>query len=289
MVQRGGVLFIICAIPVMLLVMILNFAGCRTVESPPPTSIPYSSPAASTSSSLPPTSAPVQRYTYRVINVYPHDTGAFTEGLVFDGGTLYEGTGRYGSSSLRKVDLATGAVIQSKNLASEYFGEGITVFKQNIIQLTWKSNLGFVYDKNSFEMIRQFSYPFEGWGITQDGQRLIMSDGTSTIHFLDPATFASIGVVEVVDEGIPVDQINELEYIRGTIYANVWQTEKILMIDPENGKVIGLIDLTGILLTQNYTGKADVLNGIAYDLESDRLFVTGKLWPCLFEVKLVAQ
>jgi glutaminyl-peptide cyclotransferase len=268
--------------------MILNLAACRPVNGPAPSSIPAYSPVTSTTSPLPIPSPPVKDYTYRVINAYPHDGNAFTEGLVFDNGILYEGTGRYGSSFLRKVDLMTGAVQQSQNLASQYFGEGITVFKQNIIQLTWKSNLGFVYDKDSFDIIRQFSYPTEGWGITQDGERLIMSDGTSTLHFLNPDTFSPVGAVKVEDGDVPVTQLNELEYIQGTVYANIWQSDKIVMINPENGKVTGWIDLKGLLQARNYAGKADVLNGIAYDSRSDRLFVTGKLWPYLFEIQLTA-
>jgi glutaminyl-peptide cyclotransferase len=271
------------------MILILNLTACRPVESSAPSSIPACSPVASTTSALPPPSQPVKEYTYRVINAYPHDENAFTEGLVFDNGTLYEGTGRYGSSFLRKVDLATGAVQQSQNLASQYFGEGITVFKQNIIQLTWKSNVGFVYDKDSFNLIRQFSYPTEGWGITQDGERLIMSDGSSTLHFLSPDTFSSVGTVKVEDGDVPVTKLNELEYIQGTVYANVWQSDQIVMINPENGEVTGWIDLKGLLQTRNYAGKADVLNGIAYDSISDRLFVTGKLWPYLFEIKLTAK
>jgi glutaminyl-peptide cyclotransferase len=278
------------SITVMLVVLLLNITACRPVESPAPASVPAFSPSISASPSSPQLSSPpVREYTYRVIKVYPHDTSAFTEGLVFDSGTLYEGTGRYGSSSLRKVDLTTGAVLQNKNLASQYFGEGITVFKNNIIQLTWKSDLGFVYDKDSFNIIRQFSYPHEGWGITQDGERLIMSDGSSTLHFLNPDTFESIGVVKVEDSVEPVTQLNELEYIQGVVYANVWQTDRIVMINPENGEVTGWIDLSGLLQTQNYTGQTDVLNGIAYDSQLDRLFVTGKLWPYLFEIKLAEK
>jgi glutamine cyclotransferase len=226
-------------------------------------------------------------YTYKVVKVYPHDSQAFTEGLVMDQGALYEGTGLNGSSSVRRVDLNTGKVLQSYALPAEYFGEGITIFKDSLIQLTWQSHLGFVYDKNSFQQLRQFSYPTEGWGITQDGKRLIMSDGTSNLIFLDPASFASSGTVAVQDRGTAINNINELEYIKGQIYANIWQTDKIAIIDPQDGHVSGWIDLTGLLQTQSYSGQVDVLNGIAYDSLSDRLFVTGKYWPYLFQIELV--
>jgi glutamine cyclotransferase len=232
-----------------------------------------------------PLSVPV--YTYKIINAFAHDPSAFTQGLVFENGNLYEGTGLYGKSSLRKVNLETGKVLRIYELPAEYFGEGITVYGDNIVQLTWKSKLGFVYDKNSFEFLSEFSYLTEGWGITYDGERIIMSDGTSTIHFLDPETLNKIGDIEVSENDTPVSRLNELEYINGEIYANVWQTDKIAIIEPHNGQVIGWIDLSGLLQSQYYSAPADVLNGIAYDAENNRLFVTGKLWPWLFEIKLI--
>jgi len=231
-----------------------------------------------------PDSTPV--YTYRIVNTYPHDPGAFTEGLVCEDGSLYEGTGLNGSSSLRKVELETGAVLQIYELPSQYFGEGITIYGDKIIQLTWKSHVGFVYDRDSFELLQEFSYPTEGWGITDNGTSLIMSDGTSTLHFLDHQTFEETGQLEVSDDHGPVDQLNELEYVQGEIYANVWRTDRIAVIAPETGRVIKWVDLTG-LLSPEERSHSDVLNGIAYDAATGRLFVTGKFWPKLFEIELI--
>lgn len=232
---------------------------------------------------------PVEAYTFRIINSYPHDTDAFTEGLVFENGFLYESTGLYGNSSLRKVDLKTGNVSQVRLLPPDYFGEGITIFRDKVIQLTWQSKKGFVYDKNSFQMLRDFSYETEGWGITNDGKYLIMSDGTSTLYILDPETLKFIGNIQVSDKGRPVENLNELEYVKGRIYANVWQTDNIAIIDPRSGRVTGWLDLSGILPPQNDGKPVDVLNGIAHDVKSGRLFVTGKLWPKLFEIELVKK
>ena len=228
------------------------------------------------------------QYTYRVLNTYPHNPNAFTQGLIYEGGVLYEGTGLYGESSLRRVELTTGSVLQQHNLDEQYFGEGITIYGDRIIQLTWQENTGFIYNKENFELICTFTYPTEGWGITHDGNRLIMSDGTSTIYFWDPRTLAEVGRITVSDDGMPIDRINELEYIDGEIYANIWQTDQIVRIDPQTGQVVGRIDLTGLLPEEDRTQATDVLNGIAYDAENNRLFVTGKLWPKLFEIELVA-
>ncbi len=225
-------------------------------------------------------------YTYEVINVYPHDQNAFTQGLIMDEGVLYEGTGLYGSSTLRRVDLETGDVLQNYALADGVFGEGITVFGSKIIQLTWKAQKGFVYDKQSFDLLQEFNYSTQGWGITTDGTQLIMSDGTANLYFLDPETFEVTGQVEVRDEE-PVIRLNELEYINGEVYANVWQTNKIAIINPDNGQVTGWIDLTGIYTPEN-SDSNNVLNGIAYDAEGDRLFVTGKRWSQLFQIELTA-
>jgi glutamine cyclotransferase len=227
-------------------------------------------------------------YTYNIVNTYPHDRNAFTEGLVFEDGFLYEGTGLYGNSSLRKVELETGDILQIRELSDEFFGEGITIYGDKIIQLTWQSHIGFVYDKNSFELLQEFNYSTEGWGITYDGTRLIMSDGTSTLHFLNPETFEEIGQLEVFDNNGPVTKLNELEYVQGEIYANVWQTDRIAIIAPETGRVIGWIDLRGLLTAEDRSEPVDVLNGIAYDADNDRLFVTGKLWPKLFEIQLIS-
>jgi len=226
-------------------------------------------------------------YTYQVKNTYPHDQSAFTEGLVFENGVLYEGTGLYEYSNLRRVELETGKVLQIRELPNQYFGEGITIYKNKIIQLTWKSHLGFVYDKYNFELLQEFNYPTEGWGITYDGNYLIMSDGTSTLHFLDPETFEEISQIEVYENDIPIIKINELEYVQGEIFANIWLTERIARINPLTGQVTGWIDLKGILSPEDRSEKVDVLNGIAYDAKNDRLLVTGKFWPKLFEIELI--
>jgi len=231
----------------------------------------------------------VSFYTYRVVNVYPHDRSAFTQGLVFEDGFLYEGTGLYGRSTLRKVDLESGEVLRLHELPDHFFGEGVTIFGDRIIQLTWRSNVGFVYDKSTFQLVNTFTYPTEGWGITHDGQRLIMSDGTSTLYFWDPLTFEEIGRIEVFDESGPVNMLNELEYVNGKVYANVWLTERVAIISPETGQVVSWVDLQGLLTPEDLSEPVDVLNGIAYDARNDRLFVTGKLWPKLFEIVLVPQ
>lgn len=232
-------------------------------------------------------SSPVVAYTYKVIASYPHDPEAFTQGLVMDNGLLFEGTGRYGLSSLRWVDLQTGKPIKEHRLPRKYFGEGITIYGDRIIQLTWKSNVGLVYDKISFRLLREFTFPTEGWGITHDGISLIMSDGTATLRFLDPESFEEKRRVVIVDDKGPVDNLNELEYVNGKIYANVWQTDRIAIIDPEKGQVTGWLDMSG-LLGEDGTGRpVDVLNGIAYDPVKDSLYVTGKLWPRIFEIQPV--
>jgi glutamine cyclotransferase len=225
-------------------------------------------------------------YTFSVVNVYPHDKNAFTQGLVFEDGVLYEGTGLYGESTLRRVELETGNVLQLYALPDQFFGEGITVFEGKIIQLTWQSHKGFVYDKDSFELLLEFSYPTEGWGITHDGSRLIMSDGTATLHFLNPETFEEVGHVEVYDGNRPVTRLNELEYIQGKVYANIWTEEKIAIINPQTGQVKGWINLSGLRERENLEA-GNVLNGIAYDAKEDRLFVTGKLWSLLFQIELI--
>jgi len=224
-------------------------------------------------------------YTYSIINVYPHDKNAFTQGLVFVNGVLYESTGLYGNSSLRSVELETGNILQLYALPNQYFGEGITVFDDKIIQLTWRSNQGFLYDVHSFDLLQEFSYPTEGWGITYDGSRLITSDGTANLYFLDPETFEIVGKVEVHDNR-PVTELDELEYIQGLVYANIWKEERIAIVDPQTGQINGWIDLSGIKDLENQDIN-NVLNGIAYDAKEDRLFVTGKRWSQLFEIKLI--
>lgn len=232
-----------------------------------------------------PVNPTIRRYTYNVVREYPHDPDAFTQGLVFDDGALYESTGLYKSSTLRRVELETGMILQIHVLLNQFFGEGITVFNDKIIQLTWRSNKGFVYDKISFDILQEFNYPTEGWGLTNNGTHLIMSDGTATLHILDPANFDEVGQIEVYADG-PVTNLNELEYIQGEIFANIWQEDSIARIDSQTGQVLGWIDLSGI---RNFKTKdeKDVLNGIAYDEEEDRLFVTGKRWPLLFEIRLI--
>ncbi|WP_165185943.1 glutaminyl-peptide cyclotransferase [Caulobacter soli] len=227
-------------------------------------------------------------YGYQVVRTYPHDPNAFTEGLFLRDGFLYESTGLEGASSIRKIVLETGSVENERSISSQFFGEGIVDWKDKLIELTWKNQVGFVYDLDDFEARGEFSYAGEGWALTRDDKRLIMSDGTARLRFLDPETLKEIGGITVTDQGRPVDQLNELEWVKGEILANIWQTDRIARIDPATGKVTGWIDLTGLLPAQD-RARADVLNGIAYDAKADRLIVTGKLWPRLYEIKLVAK
>jgi glutamine cyclotransferase len=226
-------------------------------------------------------------YGYKIINTYPHDQNAFTQGLIFEDGLLYEGTGLYGRSELRKVEMKTGRVLKSHRLPRRYFGEGITTWKDKVVQLTWRGKRGFVYDKESFGLVGEFPYSAEGWGLTHDDKRLIMSDGSAYLYFLDPQTFKEIGRIRVNDNGVPVAGLNELEYVKGKIYANVWPTERIVIISPETGRVEAWIDLSELARMSGTSSREDVLNGIAYDVEQDRLFVTGKRWPKLFEIRVV--
>ena len=227
-------------------------------------------------------------YTYRVLKTHPHDPNAFTQGLIYTDSVFYEGTGENGKSSLRRVDPETGKVEKSTDLSSDYFGEGITLFGDKLYQLTWQSHVGFIYDKDSFEKVGEFPYATEGWGITHDGKQLIVSDGTPSLQFWDPETLQQTGSVVVTLFGLPVSQLNELEYINGEVFANMWQTNLILRINPADGQVTGVIDLTGLLdYAPPHTTPTDVLNGIAYDPATGRLFVTGKLWPAIFEIELV--
>ena len=238
-------------------------------------------------------SCDVPVYTYKVVNIYPHDKTAFTQGLVFEDGILYEGTGLAGQSTLRRIELETGNILQIHRLPAQFFGEGITVYGNTIIQLTMQSKVGFVYDKASFEILETFTYQTEGWGITYDGRRLIRSDGTSALHFLDPETFEEIDRLEVFNSRGPVDRINDLQYVRGEIFANIWKTDRIARISPQTGQVIAWVDLKGLLSPKerctpnDWRRDHDVLNGIAFDAKNDRLFVTGKLWPRLFEIELI--
>ncbi|MCB2183429.1 MAG: glutaminyl-peptide cyclotransferase [Desulfobulbaceae bacterium] len=229
-------------------------------------------------------SVPVQ-YDYEVISSKPHDQGAFTQGLCFADGVLYEGTGLYGFSSLRRMKL-TGEDLQIRLLPKHFFGEGITVFKDTIIQLTWKSKVGLVWDKKKLELIRLFSYPGEGWGITHDGRHLIMSDGSSMLFFLDPDRFELEKKILVTENDIPLTRLNELEYIHNEVWANIWQENRIVRIDPGTGKVTGWIDLEKLVAEAAPDGNDNVLNGIAYDADHERIYVTGKRWSRLFEIRI---
>lgn len=227
---------------------------------------------------------------YKVVHVYPHDPDAFTQGLIWADGHLYESTGRHGSSSVRMIDLSTGKVLRQYDLPREYFGEGLTDWGNTLVQVTWRSQKGFVYDRATLKLIRTFEYQGEGWGLTHDQNELIMSDGTPYIRFFDPKTFAEAHRIQVVDEAnSPVDNINELEFVRGEIYANIWHSDEIVRISPKTGNILGRIDLSGIIDNRELQDDDAVLNGIAYDQAQDRLFVTGKLWPKLFEIKVVER
>ncbi len=223
---------------------------------------------------------------YEVVNVYPHDREAFTQGLFFDGGKLYEGTGQEGYSSLREIDLASGRVDRQLNLEPNLFGEGITMFGNLIYQVTWTSKVGFVYQKEDFKLVRKIYYQSEGWGLTTVEGKIVMSDGTSTLWLYDPDMFTIVSRIEVCDDDGPVEQLNELEYINGEIWANIWMTDRIVRIDPASGKVHGYVDLSGLLDDPGINTDKNVLNGIAYDEDNDRIFVTGKNWPKLFEIRL---
>ena len=232
--------------------------------------------------------APVGGYT--IVKSYPHDTRAFTEGLFFRDGFLFESTGLVGRSFIRKWSLETGFSEQERMVDGRYFGEGIVDWGNRLYELTWTDQVGLIYDIDTFEKIGEFSYPGEGWALTRDDKRLMMSDGTSFIRFLDPETLKETGRIEVTDHGVPVRNLNELEWVKGELFANVWQTTRIARIDVSTGKVTGWIELAGLLKEAGVTGRNDdVLNGIAYDAAGDRLFVTGKLWPKLFEIELAPQ
>jgi glutamine cyclotransferase len=228
-------------------------------------------------------------YTYFIINTIPHDYNAYTQGLTFDGGYLYEGTGRRGQSSLRRVSPEDGSIITLHPLDEEFFGEGITIFDNKIYQLTWQSFTGFVYDKDTFLLMEEFFYNTEGWGITHNGEHLIVSDGTAKLYFLDPVTFEIIKELMVTDGLGPVPNLNELEYVNGEIFSNILYSNRIARINPDTGKVTGWIDLNGILANERFDHQIDVMNGIAYDAEQNRLFVTGKLWPKVFEIRLIKK
>jgi glutaminyl-peptide cyclotransferase len=223
---------------------------------------------------------------YEVVNVFPHDSSAYTQGLVFDDGKLLESTGQVGRSSLRRVQLETGDVLQRVSVPPPYFAEGMTLFNGKIYQLTWQDQTGFIYDASSFSKIGEFKYYGEGWGLTHDGESLILSDGTNRLRFIDPATFQVKRMVNVLDHGVPIRELNELEYVNGEIFANVWHEDRIARIEPQTGHVVGWIVLKGLIPKSELSNEEAVLNGIAYDDRNQRLFVTGKLWPKLFEIRI---
>ena len=282
-----------CIVP-SALVLGFAIAGCgKSPRGPERNQVQANASIAQSNSKTSP--APVRksgeftRYTYEIVNTWPHDRQAFTQGLVIQDGQFLESTGLNGQSSLRRVDLKTGMVIKQIEVPAQYFAEGLTVLNGRVYQLTWQSHKGFVYDLKTFRLSREFAYDGEGWGLTTDGQNLILSDGSSRIRFLDPSNFAVKRAVNVTHNTWPVERLNELEYVKGEIFANVWGTEDIVIIDPITGKVTGVIDLTGLLPVPERTAETDVLNGIAYDPNGDRLFVTGKRWPKMFEVRLKSK
>jgi glutaminyl-peptide cyclotransferase len=239
----------------------------------------------------PPRSEPARprNYTYSVVHAFPHDRGAYTQGLEYHDGFLYESTGLKGRSSLRKVRLETGEVLRRIDLAPQFFGEGITIFGDRIFQLTWRAQVGFVYALRDFRVERQFSYTGEGWGLTNNGREIFMSDGTADIRVLDPITLAEKRRIHVKDGSTPVPLLNELEFVEGEIFANVYTTDRIARISPRTGQVTAWIHLKGLLSPMYRAGAVDVLNGIAYDATHKRLFVTGKLWPALFEIRVIPE
>ncbi|MDW8106574.1 MAG: glutaminyl-peptide cyclotransferase [Armatimonadota bacterium] len=268
------------------LVMATLVVGCGLCACQPPANqATPESPSSPAEQPPAPAETPIPTYRYRIVNTFPHDKRAFTQGLVFHNGYLYEGTGLRGESSLRKVELRTGRVLRLHRLAPEFFGEGITIFNNKIYQLTWQDGICFVYDLETFRQITQFRYYGEGWGLTHDGKHLIMSDGSDTITFRDPETFAEVRKIQVRAQGKPVEFLNELEYIEGEIWANIWYSDMIARIDPQTGVVKAWVDLES-LPVPNRTSE-DVLNGIAYDPQNKRIFVTGKRWEKLFEIELV--
>jgi glutaminyl-peptide cyclotransferase len=266
-----------------LLFSLLLFASsCRGPSVPTTITVP-----SSTENNV---SAEPPIYTYEIVNTYPHDRGAFTQGLVFDNGVFYESSGlnaaHGGHSSLRKVEVMTGKVLKKIEIPEPYFAEGLALFDGKLFQLTWQDEKGFIYDRDTFAPQGEFKYRGEGWGLTHDGKSLILSDGTHQLRFLDPTTFQEQRRISVYDKSGRVDELNELEYVKGEIFANIWQSDRIVRIDPKDGKILGWINLRGLLKAEDEAADTDVLNGIAYDPAQDRLFVTGKRWPKVFEIRL---
>ena len=264
---------------------LLALVGCGRNGAEHALSVP-SSPAMAAGTDAKTTAVAPVRYTYEVVAAWPHDRGAFTQGFLVRNGNFLESTGLNGQSSLREVELKTGRVLKQVSIAPQYFGEGLAVIGDRAFLLTWQHGKGFVYDADTFRLEREFAYTGEGWGLTTDGRSLILSDGTARLRFLDPATFAVTRTVEVTSEGKPVEHLNELEFIRGEVFANVWMENEIVRIDPATGVVCGVIDCSGLLPRPEIRPDTDVLNGIAYDAATDRLFLTGKRWPKIYEVRL---
>ncbi|MCL2173081.1 MAG: glutaminyl-peptide cyclotransferase [Candidatus Bathyarchaeota archaeon] len=264
-----GVTVITCLVLVIVLAVIISMQGVLTNSSPSQSATFHGVPLCS----------------YKVVQIYPHDSEAFTQGLTFDDkGNFLEGTGLEGASSLRRVNLTDGKVLQQTNLDKEYFGEGIAVVGDKIVQLTWQNNIGFVYDKETFNVIEQFNFNTEGWGLTYDGTCLILSDGTSNLYFLDATTYQTISSINIQDAEGPVENLNELEYINGFIYANIWFSTKIAIINPATGQVQAYLDLEEIAQPHATKSAEAVLNGIAYDTQTNKLYITGKLWSNLYEI-----
>jgi len=282
---RGSLIAISAQVAV--LVLFIACADGQQIARPVPQK-PDTPPATNISTG----NAPVEEvpvYTYEVVNSWPHNSNSFTQGLVYHGDHLYESTGQYGSSILCRVDLKSGKIQKKVDVDREYFAEGMTILGDKVFQLTWQSQRGFVYDLKDFKRRIEFTYEGEGWGLTNDGRSLIMSDGTNRLRFLDPTTFRVLRTIEVYDQGEPLSELNELEYIKGEIYANIWHSEKIVRIDPNSGKILAWIDLTGLRRPEDGTHSDNVLNGIAYDEKNDRLFVTGKRWSRIYEIRLVRK
>lgn len=234
----------------------------------------------------PPPNVPAAKYGYQIVNMWPHDSNAFTQGLILSDGKLLESTGQEGFSSLRRIDLETGKILKKVDVPVPYFAEGITLLNGKIYQLTWQHQLGFIYDAQSLERLGEFKYTGEGWGLTTDGKSLILSDGTTRLRFLDPSDFHVVRTITVHDGQTPVNELNELEFVQGEIYANVWHDNRIATIDPQSGRVTAWIDLNGMMPEGELQDPEAVLNGIAYDQVNNRLYVTGKLWPRVFEIRV---
>ncbi len=273
------------------LVLCLAVSGCRDAETNgnnAETSSDHPANRSSASQNInASTFSAIPTYTYEVVNTWPHDPTAFTQGLIFHEGFLLESTGQYGESSLRKVELKTGKVSKRISVPGQFFAEGLTLLRGKLFQLTWTERKGFIYDPDTLQLQDSFSYGGEGWGLTDDGDSLILSDGTHQLRFIDPLTFQVEKTVDVFDEGRPLRELNELEFVDGEVYANIWHRDEIVRLDPQSGKILGRIDLKGLLpLDGRQRNPEAVLNGIAFDEEGKRLFVTGKLWPSVFEIKI---